>query len=84
MDVDISLFLFLVAYISELNQKNQMFRDVSLLRYSHLLLQAKTAIRQMYTHMHHLNSIPFGDKSIPKSIIQYNITLQNSKTAGKE
>lgn len=31
--------------------------------------------------MHHLSSIPFGDKSIPKSIIQYNITLQNSKTA---
>lgn len=31
----------------------------------------------MYTHMHHFNSIPIGDKSISKSIIQRNITLQN-------
>lgn len=57
-----------------------MFWDVSLFRYSHLSLRAKTAIHQMYTHMHHFNSIPFGDKSIPTSIIQRNITLQNSKT----
>lgn len=34
----------------------------------------------MYTHMHHFNSIPFGDKSIPTSIIQRNITFQNSNT----
>lgn len=33
----------------------------------------------MYTHMYHFNSIPFGDKSIPTSIIQHNITFQKSK-----
>lgn len=83
MHVNVSLFFFLAVYVSVLNpkKKKKMFRVVSLLRYSHLLLQAKAAIRQMYTHMHHLNSIPFGDKSIPTSIIQHNITLQNSTTA---
>lgn len=43
------------------------------------LLQAETTARRMYTHMHHFSSVPFGDKSIPTSIIQFNSSLQNSE-----
>lgn len=61
-------------------RKYQMFPDVSLLlSLLSLLLQAETAAHQMYTHVHHFSSVPFGDKSIPTSIIHFNSSLQNSE-----
>lgn len=38
-----------------------------------------TAIHQLYTHMQHLYSIPFGDKSILTVIIQHYIKLLSGR-----